>query len=54
MLVKYHWLPKQGVKSYTAADAANVQAAELGSHTLRTSPRRSSAVTTRSGSCTSS
>ena len=34
VLVKYHWLPKQGVKSYTAADAANVQATELGSHTL--------------------
>jgi catalase len=33
VLVKYHWLPKQGVKSYTAADAANVQATELGSHT---------------------
>src|SRR3954467_6538886 len=32
-LVKYHWLPKQGVKSYTAADAAAVQAASLGSHT---------------------
>jgi catalase len=34
VLVKYHWLPKQGVKSYTAADAAKVQAGELGSHTL--------------------
>ncbi|WNV86220.1 catalase [Umezawaea sp. Da 62-37] len=32
-LVKYHWTPKQGVKSYTAADAANVQATDLGSHT---------------------
>jgi catalase len=32
-LVKYHWLPKQGVKSYTADDAANVQATDLGSHT---------------------
>src|SRR5215218_3008100 len=32
-LVKYHWLPKQGVKSYTAADAAAVQAQTLGSHT---------------------
>ncbi|MGW6174268.1 catalase [Arthrobacter sp. NPDC055138] len=33
MLVKYHWLPKQGVKSLTAEDAANVQAHTLGSHT---------------------
>src|SRR4051794_38060562 len=32
-LVKYHWIPKQGVKSYTAADAAKVQAKELGAHT---------------------
>ena len=32
-LVKYHWMPKQGVKSHTADDAANVQAAELGAHT---------------------
>jgi len=32
-LVKYHWLPKQGVKSMTAADAAAVQAKELGAHT---------------------
>ncbi|MDQ3422383.1 MAG: catalase [Actinomycetota bacterium] len=32
-LVKYHWLPKQGVKSHTADDAANVQAGDLGSHT---------------------
>ncbi|MFN2464214.1 MAG: catalase [Candidatus Dormibacteria bacterium] len=30
VLVKYHWLPKQGVKSLTAADAANVQANDLG------------------------
>jgi catalase len=33
VLVKYHWLPKQGVKSYTAADAAAVQGQTLGSHT---------------------
>ena len=33
VLVKYHWLPKQGVKSLTAQDAANIQATELGSHT---------------------
>jgi len=33
VLVKYHWLPKQGVKSYTAADAAKVQAEVYGSHT---------------------
>jgi catalase len=32
-LVKYHWLPKQGVKSMTAADAAAVQAGETGAHT---------------------
>ncbi|GGQ13274.1 catalase [Streptosporangium pseudovulgare] len=29
-LVKYHWMPKQGVRSMTAADAAAVQAKELG------------------------
>jgi catalase len=33
VLVKYHWIPKQGVKSLTAEDAAGIQAAELGSHT---------------------
>jgi len=33
VLVKYHWIPKQGVKSFTADDAAAVQAHELGSHT---------------------
>src|SRR3954452_24795819 len=33
VLVKYHWLPKQGVKSLTAADAAAIQAQELGYHT---------------------
>ena len=32
VLVKYHWIPKQGVKSWTAADAAAVQADELGAH----------------------
>jgi len=32
-LVKYHWIPKLGVKSYTAEDAAAVQATDLGSHT---------------------
>jgi catalase len=32
-LVKYHWIPKQGVKSWTAADAAAMQAKELGVHT---------------------
>ncbi|SHN77805.1 catalase [Geodermatophilus obscurus] len=32
-LVKYHWFPHQGVKSYTGADAAAVQAQTLGSHT---------------------
>ncbi len=32
-LVKYHWLPKQGVKSLTAVEAAAVQAQTLGSHT---------------------
>ncbi len=32
-LVKYHWIPTQGVKSFTADDAATVQAEELGSHT---------------------
>ncbi|MFI7609944.1 catalase [Nonomuraea terrae] len=29
-LVKYHWMPKQGVRSMTAADAAAVQANDLG------------------------
>jgi catalase len=33
VLVKYHWLPKQPVKSWTAADAAAVQAGDLGAHT---------------------
>ncbi|MDP9395019.1 MAG: catalase [Actinomycetota bacterium] len=33
VLVKYHWIPKQGVKSHTAEDAANVQARDLGAHT---------------------
>ncbi|NIZ89625.1 catalase [Kineococcus rubinsiae] len=33
LLVKYHWHPKQGVKSWTAADAAAVQAQDLGPHT---------------------
>jgi catalase len=32
-LVKYHWMPKQGVKSWTEADAAAMQAQELGCHT---------------------
>src|SRR5690242_4935296 len=29
-LVKYHWMPKQGVRSMTEADAAAIQATELG------------------------
>jgi catalase len=33
VLVKYHWLPKQGVRSYTAEDGAKVQAQTLGAHT---------------------
>jgi catalase len=32
VLVKYHWIPKQGVKSWTAADGAAVQAEDLGAH----------------------
>jgi catalase len=32
-LVKYHWQPKLGVKSFTAADAAVVQAENPGHHT---------------------
>ena len=32
-LVKYHWLPKQGVTSWTAADAEVAQGKELGVHT---------------------
>jgi len=30
VLVKYHWMPKQGVRSMTEEDAANVQATNLG------------------------
>lgn len=30
VLVKYHWMPAQGVRSMTEEDAANVQAGELG------------------------
>ncbi|MBA8951074.1 catalase [Actinomadura namibiensis] len=30
VLVKYHWIPKQGVKSLTEADAAAIQAHDLG------------------------
>jgi catalase len=33
VLVKYHWSPKQGVKSWTDADAAAVQGEVLGVHT---------------------
>ncbi len=33
LLVKYHWLPKQGVKSWSAADAEIAQGMELGIHT---------------------
>jgi catalase len=33
VLVKYHWHPKQGVKSWTEDDAAAMQAQELGCHT---------------------
>jgi catalase len=32
-LVKYHWLPKQSVKSLTAVEASAVQAQTLGAHT---------------------
>ncbi len=33
VLVKYHWLPKQGVKSWTASDAEIAQGKDLGVHT---------------------
>jgi catalase len=33
LLVKYHWIPKQGVKSWTETDAAAQQGKELGVHT---------------------
>ncbi len=33
VLVKYHWLPKQSVKSWTSEDAAVAQGGELGVHT---------------------
>lgn len=32
-LVKYHWLPAQGVASYTSADGAVIQGKTLGAHT---------------------
>jgi len=32
-LVKYHWIPKQGVKSLTAEKAAELQGQDLGYHT---------------------
>ncbi|MCW3006349.1 MAG: katC [Solirubrobacterales bacterium] len=32
LLVKYHWIPKQPVRSWTAADAAAVQGDDLGAH----------------------
>ncbi|MBB4663816.1 catalase [Conexibacter arvalis] len=32
-LVKYHWLPRQGVRSWSQADADVMQAQELGCHT---------------------
>ena len=32
-LVKYHWLPAQGVASYTAADGSVIQGQTLGAHT---------------------
>jgi catalase len=32
-LVKYHWIPRQPVRSWTEADAGAVQAQELGVHT---------------------
>ncbi len=32
VLVKYHWLPRQGVRSWTTADGAAVQAQDLGPH----------------------
>jgi catalase len=32
-LVKYHWLPEQGVRSWTEADAAVAQSQDLGVHT---------------------
>lgn len=33
VLVKYHWMPKQGVASLTQADADAIQAQDLGHHT---------------------
>jgi len=33
VLIKYHWLPKQGVRSWTQADATVMQGQELGVHT---------------------
>ena len=53
VLVKYHWLPKQGVKSWTEADAGVDAGPRSSASTRRTSTRRSSAATSRSGSSTS-
>ena len=50
-LVKYHWLPKQGVKSWTAEDAANVQANELGVAHQGPVRRDRAAASSPSGSC---
>ena len=47
-LVKYHWHPKQGVKSWTEDDAG-VQQGRSSASTRATSTRRSSAASTRSG-----
>src|SRR3712207_7904620 len=46
-LVKYHWLPKQGVKSWTAADAEVAQGRELGVHTKDRSEEHTSELQSR-------
>ena len=52
-LVKYHWLPKQGVKSWTEADAARHAGPGARLPHEASSTSRSSAATSRSGSSTS-
>ena len=53
MLVKYHWHPKQGVKSWTEADAGAVQGQELGVPHEGPLRRDRAPATTPSGSSTS-
>ena len=53
-LVKYHWHPKQGVKSWTEDGRRRSSRAVSSAATRATSTRRSSAASTRSGTSSSS